>query len=80
MMSLMANQPICCHLSDIDFWDDFVFSLQSTEIRCTMKHCSNKDCNVEPLHNLPYICNQLTLTIRKHIKEYYEVSVNVCYR
>ncbi|XP_069103569.1 DNA polymerase alpha catalytic subunit-like isoform X1 [Argopecten irradians] len=51
---------------------DSVFTGAEQEIDCSLARCTNPQCQCKPDDSLPQIANQLVMTIRKHIRKYYE--------
>ncbi|CAF1111491.1 unnamed protein product, partial [Didymodactylos carnosus] len=49
----------------------FIFS-EGDSCSCILLHCLNKDCKMQPLENMAFIRNNLTLAIKNYIKRYYE--------
>ncbi|XP_021372053.1 DNA polymerase alpha catalytic subunit-like [Mizuhopecten yessoensis] len=51
---------------------DSVFTGAEQEIDCSLARCTNPQCRSQPNESLQQIANQMVMTIRKHIRKYYE--------
>ncbi|XP_077987275.1 DNA polymerase alpha catalytic subunit-like [Glandiceps talaboti] len=50
---------------------DSVFSGSGATIQCSLDHCTNAECKIQPSQYLKTISNKLTITMREYIKKYY---------
>nr|XP_006813201.1 PREDICTED: DNA polymerase alpha catalytic subunit-like [Saccoglossus kowalevskii] len=51
---------------------DSVFSGSGSTILCTLDHCSNPECKLQPAEYIKSLSNKLTLTMRQYINKYYQ--------